>query len=40
MNFDWLHLNIHIMCLFAFGFKFKMHACVVYASCRTWMMIW
>jgi hypothetical protein len=40
MNFDWLHLicAYSCACLHCISFKFDMHACVVYASCRIWMI--
>jgi hypothetical protein len=33
------YVHIHVLACIAYIFKFDMHACVVYASDRSWMMI-
>ena len=34
------YVHIHVLASIAWAFKFDMHACVVYGSCRTWMITW
>jgi hypothetical protein len=34
------YVHIHVIACIAWIFKFDMHACVVYASDRIWLMKW
>ena len=34
------YVHIHVLACSAYAFKFNMHDCVVYASCRIWLMKW